>query len=165
MEVVYVVEYVMIQDKFEAKNMWQSRWSEEMRSMGETPEPRTRRASMSDASPGRTPRSAVQRNLAKLGMINSPDRREMLSTLEEFLAQLLEAKEMGIDEEDLRSQMAASAGVNLRHFTKTLYDQAVEEQRKGTKGLTKFLAKVEEAVGSRAYADFKCKLEFSGKSG
>ena len=114
---------------------------EEMRTMGETPEPRTRRASMSDASPGRTPRSAVQRNLAKLGMINSPDRREMLSTLEEFLAQLLEAKEMGIDEEDLRSQMAASAGVNLRDFTKTLYDQAVEEQRKGTKGLTKFLAK------------------------
>ena len=26
-EVVYVVEYVMIQDKFEANNMWQSRWS------------------------------------------------------------------------------------------------------------------------------------------
>ena len=113
----------------------------DMRSVGEQPEPRVRRRALEESSPGRTPRSAVQKNLARLGMINSPDRREMLSVLEEFLAQLVEAKEMGIEEEDLRSQMAASAGTTLKEFTQALYDQAAEEQRKGTKGLTKFLAK------------------------
>ena len=75
--------------------------------------------------------------MARLGMINSPDRREVLTTLEEFLAQYVEAKELGVDEEDVRNQMAASCGLNVVEFTQMLYDQGVEEQRKGTKGLTK----------------------------
>ena len=100
---------------------------------------KTRRTT--DSSPGRTPRSGVQRSLAKLGMINSPDRREVQSTLEEFMEQLVDGKDLGLDEEDVRIQMAARYGVQTSDITKMLYEQATEEQRKGTKGLSKFLAK------------------------
>eukprot|EP00435_Cladocopium_sp_Y103_P035203 s583_g9.t1 len=133
----YDDEYDMVQDKFEELIQRQSAW----RSVTETPEGRIRKRVHEESSPGRTPKSAVQKSLARLGMINSPDRREILSTLEEFLAQFVDAKDLGLDEEDVRSQMAATAGLSLKDFTQTLYDQAVEEQRKGTKGLTKFLAK------------------------
>ena len=94
-----------------------------------------------DGSPGRTPRSGVQRSLAKLGMLNSPDRREVQSTLEEFMEQLVEGKELGLDEEDVRMQMAARYGLQVADITRMLYEQATEEQRKGTKGLSKFLGK------------------------
>ena len=57
------------------------------------------------------------------------------------MAQFVDAKTMGLDEEDIRNQMAASYGMTVSAFTQILFDQASEEQRKGTKGLTKFLAK------------------------
>jgi hypothetical protein len=63
------------------------------------------------------------------------------TTLEEFMEQYVDGKELGLDEEDVRNQLAARYGMGLREFTQMLYGQATEEQRKGTKGLTKFLAK------------------------
>ena len=93
------------------------------------------------ASPGHTPKSSVQHSLAKLGMINSPDRKGMVSILEEFMEQLVDGKTLGLEEEDVRKQMAAQYGRTLIDLTKQLFEQATEEQRKGTKGLTKFLAK------------------------
>ena len=96
----------------------------------------------SESSPGCTPKSTgVQKSLAKLGMINSPDRRETTTTLEEFMEQLVDGKDLGLEEEDVRTQLALRYGIPVKDFTKMLYDQATEEQRKGTKGLTKFLAK------------------------
>ena len=77
---------------------------------------------------------------ARLGLINSPDRREGQTTLEEFMEQLVSGKELGLEEEDVRTQMAAQYALDVMAFTKMLYEQATEEQRKGTKGLTKFLA-------------------------
>ena len=106
---------------------------------------RTRRR-QTDASPGCTPKSQVQRSLAKLGMVNSPDRREMQSTLEEFMERLLDGKDLGLDEEDVKGQMAAGYGLSVLDLTKMLYEQGVEEQRKGTKGLTKFLGKWRKQV-------------------
>ena len=102
---------------------------------------RSRKRGVEESSPGRTPKSAVQRSLARLGMVNSPDRRDFVTTLEEFMAQFVDGKELGLEEEDVRVQMAAASGMSLPAFTQILYDQALEEQRKGTKGLTKFLAK------------------------
>ena len=94
-----------------------------------------------DTSPGRTPKSAVQRSLARMGLVNSPDKRVFQTTLEEFMEQLAEGRELNLDEEDIRRQMAAQYQMNFRDLTKALYEQATEEQQKGTKGLTKFLAK------------------------
>ena len=112
-------------------------------------EPPRKRRSKPDSSPGRTPRSGVQRSLAKLGMVNSPDRREVQTTLEEFVEQLVDGKELGLEEDDVRAQLAARYGLTVGDFTKMLFDQATEEQRKGTKGLTKFLAKWRKQVAAR----------------
>ncbi|CAK8992070.1 Tyr recombinase domain-containing protein [Durusdinium trenchii] len=76
-----------------------------------------------------------------MGMINSPDRRGEMTYLEEFMEQLADGKELQLNEEDIRKQMAAQSGLTVGDLTKFLYEQATEEQRKGTKGLTKFLAK------------------------
>ena len=105
---------------------------------------------MSSTSPGRTPRSAVQKSLAKLGMINSPDRRVVQTTLEEFMEQFVDGKELDLTEEDIRRQMASQYGLSLEALTANLYEQAVEEQRKGTKGLTKFLAKWRKQAAAAA---------------
>eukprot|EP00438_Fugacium_kawagutii_P035496 Skav226807 [mRNA] locus=scaffold2056:134273:145141:- [translate_table: standard] len=100
------------------------------------------------SSPGRTPRSGVQRSLARMGLVNSPDKRESLTLLEEFMEQLAEAKDLGLDEEEVRHQLAASYALSVSDFTKKLFEQATEEQRKGTKGLTKFLAKWRRQVAA-----------------
>ena len=102
---------------------------------------RQKKKRLEEPSPGRTPKSSVQKSLARLGLVDSPDRREVVTTLEEFMAQFVDGKAMGLEEEDIRNQMAASSGMTIQAFTQILYDQASEEQRKGTKGLTKFLAK------------------------
>ena len=115
---------------------------EEIRGIGaEEAAERPRRKGLEEPSPGRTPKSSVQKSLARLGLVDSPDRREVVTTLEEFMAQFVDGKTMGLEEEDIRNQMAASSGMTVQAFTQVLYDQASEEQRKGTKGLTKFLAK------------------------
>ena len=109
-----------------------------------------RRKRAPEGSPGNTPRSGVQRSLARLGLVNSPDKREVQTLLEEYMEQLIDGQELNLDEEDIRSQMAASYGMNLKEFTKRLYEQATEEQQKGTKGLTKFLAKWRKQVAADA---------------
>ena len=107
------------------------------------------RKRMPESSPGRTPKSGVQRSLARLGLVNSPDRREEQSTLEEFMEQLIDANsKLDLDEEDVRIQLASRYGLSLAEYTKMLYEQATEEQRKGTKGLTKFLAKWRKQVAA-----------------
>ena len=44
------------------------------------------------AAPGHTPKSSVQHSLARMGLINSPDRRGELTFLEEFMEQLRTAR-------------------------------------------------------------------------
>ena len=46
------------------------------------------------------------------------------------MAQFVDGKDLGLDEEDIRQQMAATSGMTLYDFTQVLYDQAVEEQRR-----------------------------------
>ena len=54
------------------------------------------------ASPGHTPKSSVQHSLARMGMINSPDRRGEMTYLEEFMEQLADGKELQLNEEDIQ---------------------------------------------------------------
>ena len=130
---------------------------EEIRSEG-VERPRSSRMKVT-SSPGNTPRSSVQRNLARLGLINSPDKRSFQTTLEEFMEQFVEGKDLGLEEEDVRKQMAVQYGIPLVELTRKLYEQATEEQHKGTKGLTKFLAKwrrqaaAEDAPSERSRLD------------
>ena len=101
------------------------------------------------ASPGHTPKSSVQHSLARMGMINSPDRRADMTYLEEFMEQMADGRELQLSEEDIRKQLAAQAGLTVGDLTRYLYEQAMEEQRKGTKGLTKFLAKWRQQAAAR----------------
>ena len=78
--------------------------------------------------------------MAKLGLQASPDRAEG-TLLEEFLEQYMECKEIGVDEKDVREQMAVARATSVEQLTADLYEQALEEQANGVKGLTKFLAK------------------------
>ena len=82
-------------------------------------------------------------------MINSPDRRADMTYLEEFMEQMADGRELQLSEEDIRKQLAAQAGLAVGDLTRYLCEQAMEEQRKGTKGLTKFLAKWRQQAAAR----------------
>ena len=69
----------------------------------QTTKPRASRV-RTHASPGHTPKSSVQRNLARMGLVNSPDKRAFQTTLEEFMEQFAEGKDFGLEEEDVRKQ-------------------------------------------------------------
>ena len=71
-------------------------------------------------SPGHTRKSSIQRNLARLGMLDSPDRTEPPPTLEDFFDQYAEGKGLGLSEEEVRRNMAVDRGVGLRHLTSEL---------------------------------------------
>lgn len=106
-------------------------------------------------SPGRAPKSTVQRNLARLGTISSPDCKGLLSTLEEFMEQLVDGKSVGLEEEDAWKQVAAQYQMTLLDITKWLFEQATEEQRKGTKRPHQVPGRVAEAVCSLGQIGFR----------
>ncbi|CAE7410615.1 unnamed protein product, partial [Symbiodinium microadriaticum] len=92
-----------------------------------------------ERSPGFTPRSSIHKNLAKLGLLGSPSREHPIPLLEEFFNQYAEGRELGLSEEEVRSALAAERGMSLKEITQALVSQAVAEQEKGQKGLTKFV--------------------------
>ena len=92
-----------------------------------------------DKSPGGTPKSSIQKNLAKLGLLDSPQREHPLSILEEFFNQFAEGKDMGLTEEGVRANLAVERGMSLREITQGLLKQALDEQAKGQRGLSKFV--------------------------
>ena len=96
-------------------------------------------------SPGHTPKSGIQRNLAKMGMLDSPGEKRT-SALEEFLERLSEGKPMGVTEETLRMRMEQERGLNPQLFLKELIMDAETEQERGQRGLTKFLVRWRQAL-------------------
>ena len=98
-------------------------------------------------SPGRTPKSTIHRNLARVGMLDSPG-EPRFSLLEEFFDRFAEARPLGVGEDEIRAQLATKYDMNLDAVTQKLCDQALVEQAKGQKGLTKFLDKWKEAIES-----------------
>lgn len=96
-------------------------------------------------SPGRTPKSSIHRNLAKVGMLDSPG-EPRLSLIEEFFDRFAETRPLGVGEEEIRTQLAAKYDMSQEAVAQKLCDQAVVEQAKGQKGLTKFLDRWREAA-------------------
>lgn len=85
-------------------------------------------------SPGRTPKSTIHRNLARVGMLDSPG-EPRFSLLEEFFDRFAEARPLGVGEDEIRTQLATKYDMNLDAVTQKLCDQALVEQAKGQKGL------------------------------
>ena len=96
-------------------------------------------------SPGRTPKSSIHRNLARVGMLDSPG-EPRFSLLEEFFDRFAEARPLGVGEDEIRAQLAAKYDMSPDAVAQKLCDQALVEQAKGQKGLSKFLEKWREAA-------------------
>ena len=68
----------------------------------ENGEPPRRRSRLGSRSPGRTPKSSIHRNLARVGLLDSPgDGRQSL--LEEFFDRFAEARPLGVGEDEIRA--------------------------------------------------------------
>eukprot|EP00434_Breviolum_minutum_P012254 symbB.v1.2.010803.t1/scaffold712.1/size170421/2 len=104
-----------------------------------------RKPRVTSRSPGRTPKSTIHKNLAKVGMLDSPG-EPRFSLLEEFFDRFAEARPLGVGEEEIRNQLATKYDMNPEAVAQKLCDQALVEQAKGQKGLTKFIEKWREAV-------------------
>ena len=102
-----------------------------------------------ETSPGRTPRSSIQKNLAKLGLLDSPAKDNPVPLLEEFFNQYAEGRDMGLTEEEVRANVAAERGQSLKEVTKELIRLAIIEQEKGQRGLTKFVKAWQRAASTR----------------
>ena len=95
----------------------------------------------SSRSPGHTPKSAIHRNLAKLGMLDSPPAEEGRGVLQEFCECLAETKPLGWTEDRVRDALCGRLVKNPEELLRQLIMEAEVEQAKGQKGLTKFLTR------------------------
>ena len=90
-------------------------------------------------SPGSTPKSSIQRNLAKLGLLDSPNRPDLVPLLEEFFHQYAEGRDLGLLEEEVRMNLATERSLSLPQVTSEILQQALREQERGQQGLSKFI--------------------------
>ncbi|CAE7778356.1 unnamed protein product [Symbiodinium sp. CCMP2592] len=93
-----------------------------------------------EKSPGGTPKSSIQRNLARLGLLDSPVQDHPLPILEEFFNQYAEGRSAGVSEEEVRANLAMERGMSVKEITQALLKQAIDEKAKGQKGLSKFVS-------------------------
>ena len=90
-------------------------------------------------SPGHTPKSNIQRSLARLGMLSSPGSE--IKLLEEFMELFAQGSEKGIKEEEVRARLGRDRLLSEEEVLKRLVHEADLEQAKGQRGLTRFLRK------------------------
>ena len=111
----------------------------------ENGEPPRRRTRLNSRSPGRTPKSSIHRNLAKVGLLDSPgdERRTML---EEFFDRFAEARPLGVGEDEIRGQLAEKYDMTAEAVAQKLHELGTFEQGKGQRGLTKFMVKWKEVA-------------------
>ena len=106
-------------------------------------------------SPGNTPKSSIHRNLAKMGLLDSPGERCSGGPLERFMECMAEGKPMGVSEEKVRERVARERGQTAEELLRELVDAVGEEQSKGQRGLSKFLIKwkqeLREVEGHQAH--------------
>ena len=96
---------------------------------------------LASRSPGVTPKSSVHRNLARLGMLDSPDSGEHRNWLEEYFERYTQGREVDLPEDQVRRVVAEEKGIGFSELSRILHGLGVAEQSRGQKGLTKFLNK------------------------
>ena len=104
----------------------------------QTPKPKRLASSR---SPGHTPKSAIHRNLARLGMLDSPPAEGGRSLLQEYCESWAETKPLGWTEDRVRDSLCSRLVKNPEDLLRQLIAEAEIEQANGQKGLTKFLVK------------------------
>eukprot|EP00435_Cladocopium_sp_Y103_P076069 s50_g75.t1 len=111
-----------------------------------TPPSRASRTSKRLRSPGHTPKSSIQRNLAKVGLLDSPDVTPEMTLLQDFCEKLAETKQLGWTEERVRKFLEDEQMKSRESVLRALISEAELEQAKGQRGLTKFLVRWRSAL-------------------
>eukprot|EP00435_Cladocopium_sp_Y103_P073900 s35_g45.t1 len=106
----------------------------------EDPQRRSRRK-IPGRSPGSTPKSNIQRNLARIEMLSSPGSEVEPRLLETFLEKFANGKEEGIREDQVRVSIARERILTDVEVLRRLIDEAEVEKEKGQRGLTRFLTR------------------------
>ena len=104
------------------------------------------------------PRSSIQKNLAKLGMLDSPAKDHPVPVLEEFFNQYAEGRDAGPTEEHVRANIAAERGQSLKEVTRELVRLAILEQEKGQRGLSKFVKAWQRTTSTRGSSPASVRL-------
>ena len=102
---------------------------------------RRQKRRVASRSPGHTPKSNLQRNLAKINMLNSPGSEMAEKPLEMFMERFAEGRVEGIKEEQIRLQMSRDLLLTDSELRRKLIEEAEIEQNKGQRGLSRFLTK------------------------
>eukprot|EP00435_Cladocopium_sp_Y103_P016273 s1669_g4.t1 len=102
------------------------------------PQRRARRRP-TNRSPGSTPKSNIQRNLARIEMLSSPGSEVEPRLLEAFLEKFAEGKAEGLREDQIRSIIARERVMTDVEVLRRLIEEVQVEREKGQKGLSRFL--------------------------
>eukprot|EP00435_Cladocopium_sp_Y103_P070537 s29_g35.t1 len=113
-----------------------------LRSATEAADPQRRSRRKPPArSPGNTPKSNIQRNLARIEMLSSPGSEVEPRLLELFVERFADGKQEGIREDQVRSRIARDRVLTEVEVLRRLIEEAEVEKGKGQRGLTRFLTK------------------------
>ena len=149
-----ITENVMENPKDRAKRFLHEVTEEEF----QTPKPKR---VASSRSPGHTPKSAIHRNLAKLGMLDSPPADEGRGVLQEFCECWAETKPLGWTEDRVREALCGRLVKTPEELLHQLVAEAEIEQAKGQKGLSKFLSRWRQEIRKVEDAQRKGDSEWS----
>ena len=92
-------------------------------------------------SPGHTPKSNIQRNLARIEMMSSPGSEPEGRLLELFFEKYADGKQEGVKEDQVRSIIERERVVDKEDVLRRLIVEAQQEQAGGQRGLTRFIQK------------------------
>ena len=97
-------------------------------------------------SPGHTPKSNIQRNLARIEMLSSPGSEPESRLLELFFEKYANGKAEGTKEDQVRSTIERERVMDREDVLKRLIEEAKHEQARGQRGLTRFIQKWQKEV-------------------
>ena len=100
-------------------------------------------------SPGNTPksRSSINKNLSRVGMLESPGVGSSPRLLEEFFEGFAEGQAEGLREDQVRRRLAQEHLLRPEELLRALVAEGEGEQALGQRGLTKFLTRWRKELG------------------
>ena len=100
-------------------------------------------------SPGHTPKSNIQRNLARLEMLSSPGSEAEVKLLDLFIQRFADGRTEGIREDQVRSSICRDKVMTDVEVLRRLLEEADIERSKGQRGLTKFVTRWRSALAEK----------------
>ncbi|CAL1141284.1 unnamed protein product [Cladocopium goreaui] len=92
-------------------------------------------------SPGHTPKSNIQRNLARIEMLSSPGSEAEVKLLDAFIQKFADGRMEGLREDQVRSALCRDRVMTEVEVLRRLLEEADVERGKGQRGLTRFVTR------------------------